>query len=281
MKRLLLYILFPAFLSGGCTDRVLQYDASRPPLDVQTRIPILPAIPEGYARPNRFVYGDAADILGIPREGTSELSNSLFARDQNENDPCDDSFTNGATCMACYLACAPLALAAGLVYLPYLAATGQMKADKSEDTASPRQLQARWLASVVDNQQWAPVLDAAYISGLYEALGWEAPDGPQPPPSFWSAPKRETFFAYISKIALVDTDQGEHTLLLCARSTIHRSWGSMPRTIETCQSGHLEFAVSIGSPANGDALRAALVERARQLSAVQAKELCPACAPGQ
>jgi hypothetical protein len=79
----------------------------------------------------------------------------------------------------------------------------------------------------------------------------------------------------------VDTDQGEHTLLLCARSTIHRSWGSMPRTIETCQSGHLEFAVSIGSPANGDALRAALVERARQLSAVQAKELCPACAPGQ
>jgi hypothetical protein len=281
MKRLLLYVLVPAFLSGGCTDRVLQYDASRPPLDVQTRIPILPAIPEGYARPSRFVYGDAADILGIPREGTSELSNSLFARDQNENDPCDDSFTDGAACMACYLACAPLALAASLVYLPYLVATGQTKADKSEATISPRQLHARWLASVVDNRQWAPVLDAAYISGLNDALGWEAPDGPQPSASFWSGPKRETFFAYISKIVLLDTDQGEHTLLLCARSSIHRGWGSNPRTIETCQQAHIALELSAESPASGDALRATLVERARQLSFAQAMELCPSCTPGQ
>jgi hypothetical protein len=152
-----------------------------------------------------------------------------------------------------------------------------MKADTSEVTVSPKELHARWLAKVVDNQQWAPVLDAAYIAGLNDALGWEAPDGPPPPTSFWSMPKRETFFAYISKIALLDTDQDEHTLLLCARSTIHRSWGSMPRTIETCQRGTMQIGASADSPADAEALRAILVERARQLAVVQAKELCPSC----
>ncbi len=177
--------------------------------------------------------------MRMPQEGTIELSNSLLARDQNENDECDDSFANGARCTVCYLVCGPVALAAALVYLPYLIATGEMKNDHKEEPPSPEQLHARWLASVMEDRQWASVLDAAYISGLSQALGW----GEQAPPqqaSFWSAPRQNTFYAYISKIVLSQSGPGEYTLLLCGGSTIHQGWGTNPRTFETCQRGTIE-----------------------------------------
>jgi len=285
MKRLLLCVLVPAILLSSCTNRILRYDGSRPPLDLQTRIPILRQVQDGYGQPQRFVYGELADGASIPQEGTIELSNGLFAKDKNESDACDDSLRNGATCFVCYLGCFPLVFAGALLYLPVLVATGGMEGDGKEKAISPKQQHARWLAGVVEDRQWAAVLDEVYVSGLSRALGWKATpvegqaeqDKPQKDRGFFSAPGQSSFFAGISRIVLLDTNLGEPTLLLCARSTIQRRWGTTPRTFETCQRGYVELAVLEDSAASGDALRATLVERARQLSTVQAKELCPPC----
>lgn len=284
MKRKSSYILASVLILAGCTSRELTYDGSRPPLDLQTQIPIASTFPAGSWRPNMLVYGEVTDNREIPQEGTIELSNSLFAKQDNE-DVCDDSFADGAACVACYIGCAPLGLAAALVYLPILAAKGELTNDKVEEPIPPRQLRAQWLASVVEDRRWAPELDNAYISGMSRALGWKAQDGPPPAPSFWSAPETTTFYVHVSKVVLLDNTAGERTLLLCARSTIRLKWGAMPRTIETCQGGPIGATDGVGtagdSPASRDALRATLVERAKQLAGIQAREICPSCTPVQ
>jgi hypothetical protein len=279
MKHILALVPVLVILASGCTNRELAYDGSRPPLDPQDRIPVELTFPIGLARPAKLVYGEVEAGLAVPKEGTVKLSNSLFASNKSLSDPCDDSVADGAQCMVCYFACAPVALAGAVLILPILLVKGDLLDDKEDLAASSRRQRAWWLSRAVDDKLWASELDKAYVSGLGAALGWEVRVEPYQAPSFWSWPERKEsgFGAHISRVIVLDDPHGEHVLVLCAVSGIRTSGGTLPRSFETCQRGNVEISELNDSPGARDAFRAILAERARQLSAVQAKELCPAC----
>lgn len=151
---------------------------------------------------------------------------------------------------------------------------------KEKETISSREKPANWLASMVMERQFSSAWDEAYISAFSQALGWKVSPvkglveqhTPQLDGKPTSAPADRHLRAGISQIALLDSNLGEQTLVLCARSLIQ--WGeATARYFETCQSGSIGLEMPHGSPESSEALRAVLVERARRLAALQAKAL--------
>ncbi|GAB2600494.1 hypothetical protein GCM10027034_37050 [Ramlibacter solisilvae] len=149
---------------------------------------------------------------------------------------------------------------------------------KERATVLSREQHEKWLASVV--MEGGSAWDDAYVSALNQALGWKVPlvNGavehrePEQDGKSTSTSSAGNLQAGISRIALLDSKLGEQRLILCARSLIQRDKAAT-RYFETCQSGTIGLALPHDSPAGSEALRAALVEHARRLAALQAKAL--------
>jgi len=150
------------------------------------------------------------------------------------------------------------------------------------DDAKRRSLEkhVQWLSSVATDEEFFSSWDQAYVSALVQALGWRAPlanseverhppkkDGKTPDP-----PAGAHVRAGVATVALLDTKQGEHILVLCARSLVQRGYSTV-RYFESCQRVNIELAVPYDSPAGSEAFRKVLVEQARKLAALQAKAL--------
>ena len=278
---LIVGILVSTITFGGCANNVYKHDGSLPPLDRQTQIPMNRLLPGDQLQQHQLAYVELEDNQTIPPDGTIELFREKIGTRRA-----------GAPTWVQYTL-APIwpliVLPVAIVALPFIAAHEfsrgpDAKAADSASEAQPaineidlrrekertlsREKHVQWLASAVIDGQWSSTLDDAYISDLNQALGWKAP------PLKGSAEqyRQLRLFSGISRIVLLDSKLGERTLILCARTSVDRA-GVAIRYFETCQSGNIGSAMSYDSPASSEALRAVLVEQARNLSALQAKAL--------
>ena len=328
MKRLLVIILVPAIMFGGCAHDVYKYDRSLPPLDQQARIPVLRLWPGDQLRQHQVVYGELADNTKILPDVTIELEQKPNApRSKRASDDQCASFPKVLACSILQFLMPVIVLTAAIVVLPVAAVQEASKTPDSRAAASAdesrqktqkpvetenvassatattgagtaqttvgvptlpadteksslREINTKWLAGVVMDGQWFAELDGVYIAALNQALDWKVPadrssvEQPrhQQNGKFASAPADMYLSVGISKIVLLDSNLGEWTLILCAKSLIERGAATV-RSFETCQSENIGRALPQNSPASSEALRLVLVEQARKLSALQAKAL--------
>lgn len=276
-------------LIGGCTHHV--------PLDELVQMPIERLRPEDRLRQDTVLVGMLADLQKMPRDATIETIYRVPATEHpysaSSSDACN-WFCQGAGGVAAYFA--PLIiLPVAIVALP---AVGIYELTKPSDppggvTAPPAvdpaalakekqrqvflQESAQWLRTVALEGQFAVAWDDAYVAALRQELGGSRPAVDRPAtqqqvphtgkPRFATA--QAYFGAGISRMVLVGSTSGEHTLIVCARSFL-QSEVARAREFETCQGGPIDLA---DRHDGGQRLRAALVEKGRQLAFLQGKAM--------
>jgi Surface-adhesin protein E len=274
-------------LIGGCAHRV--------PLDEMMQMPIERLRPEDRLRQDAVLVGLLADIQKMPTEGTIETVYRVPKDHAGEVRPesCGLMCQTGGGLLGYF---APLViLPVAIVALPVIGVYELTKPQDSprgvaaepavEQAALARDKErqaslrgsAQWLTTVALQGQFPATWDEAYITALRQGLDGNRPpvDRPvtQPQDPRTGKPRSATAQAYfgagISRMVLVGSLTGEQTLIVCARSYL-QSEVARARDFETCQSGPIDLA---DRQEGGQQLRAALVEKGRQLALLQAKAM--------